>query len=120
MRHAAPSLDHVDCIANEPVANATFCERPGPSRSQAHLSAFSSPYRSHQPPPGFWSVIVSEYSCPSTIVTPSSSPAVPALTKFSPQRVPMSGMYGRFVKATSPYEDGTLTLPLKPCQAQKP
>ena len=46
----------------------------------------------------------------------------PALTKFAPQLDPMSGMYGRFVKATSPYGEGAFTheLPLKPCHAQKP
>lgn len=79
--HAPLSFDHVPCIANEPLANATFCAPPVPPvPTHAHLSAFSAPDESVQPPAGFWSVIVSAYSCPATIVTPSSAPAAPAFT----------------------------------------
>src|SRR5947207_14692815 len=119
------SLDHEDCTANEPVANGTFAIAPGPERSHAHLSAFSSPPASVQPPAGFWSVIVSAYSCPSTIVTPSRRPAVPVLTKFWPQLPPASATYGRLVNAMSPTVDGigppfSVPSPFQSCQAQKP
>src|SRR6185369_14953874 len=80
--HPTSSFDHVDCIANVPVEKVTFWDAPGPLLSHAHLSAFSSPSPSNHPAPITWSVIVSEYSWPSTIVTPSSRP--PALTKRSP------------------------------------
>src|SRR3954464_6515869 len=54
------------------LANATFCAPSvPPTPFPAHLSAFSSTVESVQPPAGFWSVIVSENSCPSTMVTPS-------------------------------------------------
>src|SRR5690348_16194583 len=68
--HVLPSFDHVDCIAKDPVASATFWAWPGPSESHTHLSAFSKLSLSNQPPRA-WSVSVSAYSWPSTIVTPS-------------------------------------------------
>src|SRR6185503_5012727 len=113
--HPAPSFDHVDCIANVPVEKVTFRDAPVPVLSHAHLSAFSSPLPSNHPNPTSWSVIVSEYSWPSTIVTPSSRPDVPALTKFSPQLFPTSGRYGRFVNAIGPDVSSTV-----PWEAQKP
>src|SRR5215467_9858305 len=61
-----------------------------PGVIQAHLSAFSCPEESVHPPAGFWSVMVSAYSWPFTIEKPSSRPALPALTKFSPQVAPRS------------------------------
>ena len=64
---------------------------------QAHLSPFSAPLPSSQPPFGNWSVIVSASSCPSTIVMPSVAPAEPGFTKFDPHEAPASVMYGRFV-----------------------
>src|SRR4051794_5332785 len=84
MRHASSAFDHVDCIANVPFANETFCTRPGPLVRHVHLSAFSSPSLSSHPLDGSWSVSVSENSCPSTIDTPSRTPALPGFTKFSP------------------------------------
>src|SRR5256885_2864219 len=118
------SLAHVDCIAKAPVVNGTLADAPGPELRHAHLSAFSSPAPSTQPPAGFWSVIVSAYSWPSTIVTPSSSPALPALTKFVPQLPPASVTYGRLVKAMSPTVDGiappmSVSSPFQSCHAQK-
>src|SRR5437764_7615427 len=86
------SLPHVDCTANEPVLNVMFCDLPVPEEIHAHLSAFSWPWMSVQPPAGNWSVIVSAYSWPSTMVTPSIAPAVPLLTKLEPQLLPVSGM----------------------------
>ena len=83
------SLLHVDCIAKVPVPKLTFAEAPWPDWIHAHLSAFSSPWLSVQPPGGFWSVTVSEYSCPSTIVTPSR--LLPGFTKPAPQLAPASG-----------------------------
>src|SRR6266568_3755953 len=51
------SLPHVACIAKEPVAKLTFAPPPvWPGRIQAHLSAFSWPLPSVQPPGGFWLV----------------------------------------------------------------
>jgi len=47
------SLPQVPCIANVPVVKETFCERPAPLVSHAHLSAFSWPVESVQPPAGF-------------------------------------------------------------------
>src|SRR5947207_14418978 len=120
-----PSLDHVDCMANDPVVNGTATIAPGPELSQAHLSAFSSPPASFQPPDGFWSVMVSAYSWPSTIVTPSSTPSAPGCTKFSPQLPAASVTYGRLVNAMSPTVDwigppGKLPSPFQSCQAQNP
>src|SRR5438067_2434084 len=104
------SLDHVDCMAKLPVVNDTFAEAPWPEEIQAHLSAFSSPTLSVQPPGGFWSLMVSEYSWPSTMVTPSIVPALPPLTKFWPQLVPASVTYGMLVNAMSPIPP-VLTVP---------
>src|SRR5207237_6752848 len=84
------SLPQVACIAKLPVAKLMFAAPPAcPGEIQAHLSAFSSPWLSVQPPGGFWSVTVSEYSCPSTIVTPSR--LLPGFTKPAPQLAPASG-----------------------------
>ncbi len=78
-----------------------------------------------QPPAGFWSVMVSAYSCPSTMVTPSRVPALPELTKFCPQLAPASVMYGMLVNAMSPTVEVTappirVVSPFQSCQAQKP
>src|SRR5258708_39812973 len=86
------SFAQVVCTANDPVVMEMFCERPVPDEIQAHLSPFSAPLESVQPPAGYVSVIVSAYSWPSTIVTPSRVPAEPALTKLCPQDAPASGM----------------------------
>src|SRR5438034_4118798 len=64
--------------------------------------------------------MVSAYSWPSTMVTPSRVPAEPALTKFWPQEVPASVTYGMFVNAMSPTEELAPTSPFQSCQAQKP
>src|SRR4051812_6048290 len=88
--HWLLSLPQVDWTANEPVASVMFCDAPVPEEIQAHLSAFSEPWMSVQPPAGNWSVMVSAYSCPKTIVNPSVTPALPELTKFWPQLDPMS------------------------------
>src|SRR2546430_4014685 len=116
------SLDHIDCIAKLPVEKATFAEAPWPDVIHAHLSPFSKPVVSVQPPGGVWSVIVSEYSCPSTIVTPSSVPALPPLTKFMPQLEPASVTYGMFVNAMSPTDEltgppGSVVSPVPAVQA---
>src|SRR5262249_38400972 len=103
----APSLPQVDCSANVPVASVRLAAcAPGPV-FQAHLSAFSEPPESVQPPAGFWSVMVSEYSCPLTIENPSSRPALPPFTKFSPHDAPRSVTYGMLVNAMSPYGEVT-------------
>src|SRR5438034_11838996 len=98
---------------------------PGPEVSHAHLSAFSSPLASTQPPAGFWSVMVSAYSWPSTIVTPSSVPELSLCRKFSPQLPPASTTYGRLVNAMSPMLCESIGPPIsvgspfQSCQAQK-
>src|SRR5947207_3610791 len=98
---------------------------PGPEVSQAHLSAFSSPLASTQPPGGFWSVMVSAYSCPSTIVMPSVSPLASWCTNRAPQLPPASVTYGRFVNAMSPMlcesigPPISVVSPFQSCQAQK-
>src|SRR5258705_8914898 len=57
------SLDQVPCSVYEPLPMATFAAPPCvPGLRHAHLSAFSAPEVSVQPPAGFWSVMVSEYS----------------------------------------------------------
>jgi hypothetical protein len=75
-------------MANVPVGRVSRAILPVPVCCQAHLSAVSSPSKSTQPPGGFWSVIVSAYSWPSTIETPSSWPALPERTKCAPQSAP--------------------------------
>src|SRR5207302_1503953 len=92
-----------------------------PGVIQAHLSPFSAPLESVQPPGGFWSVMVSAYSCPLTMDTPSRVPLL--LTKFWPQEAPMSVMYGLLVNAMSPYGELTapplsVVSPFQSCQAQ--
>jgi hypothetical protein len=123
IRQSLTSLDHVVCIANEPVENATLADASAPEVSHAHLSPFSSPLLSVQPPAGFWSVIVSAYSCPSTIVTPSSVPELPEFTKPCPQVLPASVTYGMLVNAMSPTLDetgppGSVESPFQSCHAQ--
>jgi hypothetical protein len=76
-------------MAKVPCPVVRLNEPPAvPGVIQAHLSPFSAPPESVQPPGGFWSVEVSAYSWPSTIETPSSGPF--ALTKFAPQEAPWS------------------------------
>src|SRR5262249_6760383 len=119
--HPWDSLDQVPCIANEPVASDRSAAPPVvPGDSQAHLSMFSSPEESVHPPAGFWSVMVSEYSCPSTMEKPSVVPALPELTKFCPQLVPRSRTYGMLVKAMSPTEELAPTSPFQSCHAHQP
>src|SRR5436305_14625273 len=87
----AAEFDQVVCMANRPVGSESTNAPPLlPGLIQAHLSAFSSPVRSVQPPDGFWSVMVSAYSCPSTIEKPSRLPPAPERTKCVPQEEPMS------------------------------
>src|SRR5690348_5121954 len=80
----------------------TFADAPWPVVIQAHLSPFSAPLPSSQPPFGYWSVIVSAISWPSTIVIPAFEPRP---LKFAPHEPPASVMYGRFVYAMFPYGD---------------
>src|SRR5690348_5961791 len=47
-----------DCTANVPVERLISAEAPWPEEIQAHLSPFSAPLESSQPPLGNWSVIV--------------------------------------------------------------
>ena len=86
-------LAQTDCMANAPELSCSTAAEPavaGFGGIQAHLSAVSFSPRSTQPPAGFWSVIVSAYSWPATIETPSSLPALPERTKFAPQLTPTS------------------------------
>lgn len=63
------SLPQEPCSAYEPVAVTRLPAPPVvPGAFHAHLSAFSWPSEEVQPPAGNWSVMVSEYSWPSTIV----------------------------------------------------
>src|SRR6266566_6709446 len=116
------SLAQVVCIAKVPVARDRLNTPPAvPGVIQAHLSPFSAPLESVQPPGGFWSVMVSAYSCPLTMDTPSRVPLL--LTKFWPQEAPMSVMYGLLVNAMSPYGELTapplsVVSPFQSCQAQ--
>src|SRR3982074_1863404 len=99
----APSLAHVVCMAKVPVGSERSNDPPlVPGGIQAHLSPFSLRPESVHPPAGFWAVIVSAYSWPSTMEMPSFAPALPALTKFAPQDAPASVMYRRFMNAMSP------------------
>ena len=84
------SLAQLPWTGKVPVVSVMFCIAPGWVVLQAHLSAFSFPMLSSHPPEGSWSVMVSAYSCPFTMEKPSSSPALPELTKFSPHELPMS------------------------------
>src|SRR5207237_7997323 len=102
MSHSLVSFDQVLCIAYAPLPMVTFAAAPWPERSQAHSSPFSWPNKEVQPPGGFCSVSVSAYSWPFTIEKPSSRPAEPPLTKFSPQLAPWSVTYGMLVYARSP------------------
>src|SRR5882762_6903382 len=86
-----------DCTAKVPVASVMFAEAPCPREIQAHLSPFSRPLPSSQPLLGNGSLTDSPYSWPPTMLTPSSNPALPLLTKFCPQEAPASVMYGRLV-----------------------
>src|SRR5712692_3999715 len=117
-------LAHSGCMAKVPVGSTRSADfAPGPA-FHSHRSAFSSPAESVHPPGGFWSVIVSAYSWPPTIEKPSSRPACPPLTKFSPHARPASVTYGRFVNAMSPYGEvtgppGNVESPFQSCQPQK-
>src|SRR2546428_6719814 len=87
-------LLHSACTGKDPVARDSAAAPPGsPGEIHAHLSAFSPPDPSSQPELGKGPVTVSAYSCPSTMLTPSSRP----LTKLAPQLPPASVMYGRLV-----------------------
>jgi hypothetical protein len=95
MSHPPPpplaSLAHMLCTAKLPVASDRSAAPPVvPGRIQAHLSPISSPLESVQPPAGFWSVMVSVYSWPSTMETPSRVPL--RFTKSCPQLKPASVM----------------------------
>src|SRR5215469_10471837 len=80
----------------------TFAEAPWPEEIQAHLSPFSAPLPSSQPPFGNWSVAASAISWPETMVMPASAPKP---LKLAPQLAPASVIYGRFVYASLPYEE---------------
>ena len=89
------ALLHNDCTGNLlPLLRVTSAAAPWPEEIHAHLSPFSAPLESSQPPLGNWSVIVSAISCPVTIVIPASAPNP---LKLAPQLAPASVMYGRFV-----------------------
>src|SRR5215469_16044656 len=88
------ALLHSDCTGKIPVENVTSADAPCPEEIHAHLSPFSPPLESSQPPFGNWSVIVSAISCPATIVMPALGPKP---LKLAPQLAPASVMYGRFV-----------------------
>ncbi len=96
-----PSLPQMVWTAYVPVPVVRSKLPPEvPGVIHAQTSPTSEPLELVQPPAGFWSVMVSLYSWPSTIVTPSSVPLL--LTKSWPQEVPASVMYGRLVNAMSP------------------
>src|SRR6266851_7188524 len=86
-----------DCTAKVPVDSPMFAAAPWPLEIQAHLSPFSLPLPSSQPVLGNGSLMDSPYSWPPTMLTPSSSPALPPLTKFCPHDAPASVWYGKFV-----------------------
>src|SRR6202030_1866854 len=88
-----------DCTANVPVERLMSAEAPWPDEIHAHLSPFSAPLESNQPPLGNWSVILSAISWPETIVIPALGPSP---LKLAPQLAPASVMYGRLVEATLP------------------
>src|SRR5262249_66765 len=119
-----PSLAQVVCMAKVPVPVDRSNEPPGvPGGIQAHLSPFSAPLASVYPPGGFWSVMVSAYSWPFTIDTPSKVPPGPPLTKFWPRDAPMSVMEGVLVNAISPTAEATgaplrVVSPFQSCHAQ--
>ena len=56
------ALLHNDCTGNVPVDKVMSAAAPCPEEIQAHLSPFSAPLESSQPPFGNWSVIVSAIS----------------------------------------------------------
>src|SRR5215469_15937272 len=88
------ALLHNDCTGKVPVVKVMSAAAPCPEEIQAHLSPFSAPLESSQPPFGNWSVIVSAISWPETIVIPALEPRP---LKLAPQLAPASVMYGRFV-----------------------
>src|SRR5579864_141172 len=88
------ALLHNDCTGNFPVDKVMSAAAPCPEEIHAHLSPFSAPPESSQPPFGNWSVIVSAISWPPTMVMPASGPRP---LKLAPQLAPASVMYGRFV-----------------------
>ena len=56
------ALLHSDCTGKVPVDKVMSAAAPCPEEIQAHLSPFSAPLESSQPPLGNWSVIVSAIS----------------------------------------------------------
>src|SRR6266436_3356153 len=56
------ALLHKDCTGKAPVDKVMSAAAPCPEEIQAHLSPFSAPPESSQPPFGNWSVIVSAIS----------------------------------------------------------
>ena len=86
--YTAASL-HSDCTANVPVLSVMLAEAPCPDEIQAHLSPFSAPLLSSQPPLGKMSLSVSANSCPPTMVMPAFDPSP---LKFAPQLAPASVM----------------------------
>ena len=56
------ALLHNDCTEKVPVDKVMSAAAPCPEEIQAHLSPFSAPLESSQPPFGNWSVIVSAIS----------------------------------------------------------
>src|SRR5207245_607099 len=81
-------LLQVGWTAKVPVGSVMVCRC-----IHAHLSAFSAPLASSQPLFGNGSVTASEYSCPETMLNPSSLPR----TELAPQDVPRSSTYGMLV-----------------------
>ena len=74
-----------DWTGNVPVVRWMFAEAPWPELIQAHLSPFSAPLPSSQPPFGKMSVSVSANSWPTTIVIPAFAPRA---LKLVPQLAP--------------------------------
>src|SRR5579875_3321705 len=72
----------------------TLAAAPWPEEIQAHLSPFSAPELSSQPPLGKMSVSVSANSWPPTMVMPAFEPRP---LKLAPQLAPASVMYGMLV-----------------------
>src|SRR6266536_256061 len=78
----------------------TIVAAPCPLEIQAQMSPFSAPPEVSQPVLAFGSVIVSAYSWPPTIVTPSVAgltPVPPVGMKLAPHAAPASLTYGMFV-----------------------
>jgi hypothetical protein len=78
-----------DWAAKVPVVSVMFADAPLPELIQAHLSPFSAPLPSSQPPLGKMSDSVSPNSWPPTIVMPALGPSP---LKSAPQLAPASVM----------------------------